>query len=141
MIRKATLKDLNEIINIENESFNIHDRFSKEVIKYHIKKSHTYVYEYNKSIIAYLIYIPYKKSIRIYSIAVKKNYRNKKIATKLINHIINIAKKQRKKYLSLEVSVLNKIAINFYKKLGFKPIKQLKKYYHDSDGIKMIKTI
>ncbi len=43
--------------------------------------------------------------------------------------------------ITLEVSMLNKNAINLYEKLGFKKIAVRKNYYKDSDGILMLKEV
>ena len=43
--------------------------------------------------------------------------------------------------ISLEVNVLNKEAIKFYLKNGFKIVSTRKKYYGDSDGYLMVKEM
>lgn len=73
-------------------------------------------------------------------IVVGENYRNKGLATNLFNHFL-------KKYVTigdvifLEVSVLNKNAINFYKKNNFEIINTRKKYYDGVDAYVMKKVI
>ncbi len=56
----------------------------------------------------------------ITSIAVKENYRNKGIATKLLNKCFSFARDNGLSFVSLEVRLSNENAQSLYKKLGFK---------------------
>ena len=65
---------------------------------------------------------------------VDTKFRNKGIATELINYHINHLKS---KSILLEVSSKNRNAYNLYSKLGFKIINIRKNYYADSDAYVM----
>lgn len=67
------------------------------------------------------------------NIVTKKSERNKKIATQLLNYLIEFCKSNKKNLINLEVNAKNSIAINFYKKYNFKQIGLRKKYYNDVD--------
>lgn len=56
----------------------------------------------------------------IANIVVHPGYRRKGVATRLLNEVIDYAKKHDIKRLTLEVRVSNAPAIALYKKLGFK---------------------
>jgi len=73
----------------------------------------------------------------IIGIAVKKDFQHKGVGTKLINSLIDFAKKENVKSLSLEVDETNLKAINFYKKMGFVVTNIRKKYYKNNDALIM----
>lgn len=96
------------------------------------------VYEEN-SIQGVLVYQYLYDRIEIDYIVVDKDYRNRGIATKLLEFIENNYKNI--KNITLEVRESNKEAINFYLKNDFKEITKRKNYYKDEDGILMIKNL
>lgn len=137
MIIKANKTHLKDLLQIEEECFkNDCFKLSKNNFLYHIKKENILIFLCEKSVAGYIMMLTYKKSIRIYSLAVKNDFKGLKIGTKLCEELVKIAKID-KKTLSLEVRISNITAINLYKKLGFKANKILKNYYFDEDGIKM----
>ena len=69
------------------------------------------------------------------------DYRNKGIGTKLLAHLISLAINYRVINITLEVRVSNNIAINLYKKFGFREVALRKYYYGDEDGILMEKQV
>ena len=58
----------------------------------------------------------------IEDVFVDPNYRNKGIATRLLNYAIALAKEKKRKKVSLNVNITNTNAINLYKNCGFKEI-------------------
>ena len=61
------------------------------------------------------------------NIVVKKKYRHQGIGQKLLNELINLSKQTNLNVINLEVNYKNENAINLYKKLGFKIIRNKKK--------------
>ena len=142
MIILANQQTLDKIIQIEANSFKTNDRFSKSVLKYHIRQKKTYCVLNKKEVVAYMILIYYKNSVRIYSLAVDKPYRRQLFASRLLSTAYKIAKRKKKKYLSLEVNINNKDAIDLYLKYKYENMHTLKNYYHNGDNAyKMIKTL
>ena len=135
-IFKASLNDLNYILQIEQDSFNKIDRFSKNTFKYFLKHKKLWIVKINHKIVGYFILICYKKSIRIYSIAVLRKYRNKGIGSNILKFIIKFGKFLKKEKILLEVRISNK-SIKLYKKFEFKIKNILKNYYENEDGYKM----
>lgn len=74
--------------------------------------------------------------IELNYIFVKEEYRNKNIGQKLLNIML-----EHNMSITLEVSVLNENAINFYKKNNFKTISIRKNYYKGVDALLMIKEV
>ncbi|MDY0328415.1 MAG: N-acetyltransferase [Arcobacteraceae bacterium] len=142
MIRLATKKDIPNLLEIEYSVFSEFDfRLSKENFTYHQNKNHIYLVCEEDVICGYILFLEYKNSLRIYSIAIKNEYSKKGYGTMLMEFLINLAK-QKTKNLILEVKDDNQKAINLYKKLGFIVQKTLYKYYLDGkDGIKMALVI
>ena len=68
------------------------------------------------------------------NIAVLPEYRKQKIATRLLDNLLEDCKKHGTNYLMLEVRVSNQPAISLYKKLGFEETVVRKKYYKNPDG-------
>ncbi|MCK9336830.1 MAG: GNAT family N-acetyltransferase [Arcobacteraceae bacterium] len=139
MIRLATKKDIPNLLEIEYSVFSEFDfRLSKENFIYHQNKNHIYLVYEEDLICGYILFLEYKNSLRIYSIAIKDKYSKKGYGTMLVEFLINLAK-QKTKNLILEVKDDNQKAINLYNKLGFIAKKTLYQYYLDGkDGIKMV---
>ena len=124
---KASINALNIMKNID---------VNNEKVNPHLLKPNSYVT--NNKVVAFLLFNVMYEKCEIVDIFVLKEYRNKGIASKLINEITNDYTVDN---ITLEVSMLNKNAINLYEKLGFKKIAVRKNYYKDSDGILMLKEV
>lgn len=91
--------------------------------------------------IGFLDYSLIYDRIEIDNINVLEEYRNKKIGTQLLEHLIKISKEKEVKNITLEVRKSNKVARHLYKKIGFKEVAIRKYYYGDEDAILMEKVI
>ncbi|MGK7938685.1 MAG: GNAT family N-acetyltransferase [Crocosphaera sp.] len=84
-------------------------------------------------------------SLYVYILAVDSHYRKQGIGKNLMNHVKNKARKQNISSISLTVWSDNIDAIKFYKKQGFKEVKQIKVDYHPllphHGGIKLMQCI
>ena len=69
----------------------------------------------------------------ITNIVTKLDKRGNKIASNMLEKLIEIAKSRRLRCVTLEVNVHNEIAINLYKKYDFKEIGKRPKYYNNTD--------
>ena len=84
--------------------------------------------------VGYLEYKSLYDVTDIIDLYVKENYRNKGIASKLMEELI---KKVYPNRMMLEVRKHNDIAIRLYKKYDFKVINEREKYYKDDDALIM----
>ena len=91
-------------------------------------------YVINDKVIGYLDYSLIYDRMEIDNFCVLDEYRNQGIGTKLLAHLISIAISYRVINITLEVRVSNEIAINLYKKFGFREV-ALRKYYVDEGYI------
>lgn len=67
----------------------------------------------------------------ITNIAVSKKYRKTGVGSSLLNYAISYAKANSASFITLEVRESNVIAIEFYKKFGFKPQGFRKNFYEN----------
>lgn len=65
----------------------------------------------------------------IFNVAVRESYRNKGIATALINELVTYGKKNNFCFITLEVRESNLPAISLYSKFGFIKAGERKDYY------------
>ena len=91
-------------------------------------------YEEDSIIKGFIIATNISDNIEIYLVYVDEDYRQKGIATNLINSLNGDS-------ILLEVSKDNIPAYNLYKKLGFVEINVRKGYYNGTDAIVMKKVI
>ena len=65
----------------------------------------------------------------IFNVAVRESYRNKGVATSLINELVTYGKKNNFSFITLEVRESNLPAISLYSKFGFIKAGERKDYY------------
>lgn len=85
-------------------------------------------------------YIMYERA-EIININVLEEYQNQKIASKLLEYMVNECISHNVKNITLEVKKTNIKAIHLYEKFGFSKVAVRKKYYQGIDGILMEKEL
>lgn len=140
-IRLAESGDFHAVQQLEHLSFDASDRFSDRVIKYHIRKHKLYVLVDDGGVAAYCVLVFYRKSIRLYSLAVLPKKRRKGYASALIAFVVSMAAEMQKEYVTLEVADNNAGARALYEKYGFIKTRSLPGYYDTADGIRLEKRI
>ena len=147
-INELDIKDFEKCSNIWNMEKNkeLTNRFYNELLT---KNRKTFVYTKDEEYIGE-ISIVFNKNDEDYSISgirlyisriiVKKEFRGQGYGKKLMNYIIEYAKKEGYKELSLGVNLDNYIALKLYVGLGFNKIQYIGE---DSDGkyVKLIKKL
>lgn len=128
-----TINDVNIINDIANNIFN----FDIKTTTY----SKIIGYEMDNKIIGFLVYDLIYERCEIEYIAVLNEYRNKKIASQLLEYVINDCKNNNIINISLEVNVNNISAINLYKKFDFKIEAIREKYFNNDDAYLMVKEV
>ena len=121
MIRKANIDDKEDIIKLGNM---INNNFSKvyDIDNYFDKKYNViYLDIEDNEVVGMIMAIVLYETCEILNIVVKEKYRNKKIATNLMDTLISEFA-DTIEFLTLEVSVNNMPAINLYKKFGLEII-------------------
>ena len=97
-----------------------------------------FVYEAN-GILGIIVFEEIYERIELDYIIVDDNYRQRGIASKLIEYLINYASNNSISNITLEVNENNISAINLYQKYRFEVASRREKYYKDNDAILMIR--
>ena len=134
MIISAHLSQLDEIVSIENSSFE--KPWTRNQIKGDIQaniSSENWVHTLDGKVVGYIFgWIPQNK-FHLHNIAVHPDTLRKKIGKKLIKHIILIVADQKVNVILLEVSVNNVSTRKCYQSLGFVQTGIRKDYYSKGD--------
>lgn len=133
-IRKARLKDIPRMVEIENHSFT-YDLLTERNFKHHIQKANglIMVITIAEEVIGYASVLFRKGSdgAGLYSIAIHPDYRRFGYSRMLMNYLIVRLRRLGKKTFRLEVREGNDNAIRLYESLGFERSKILFDYYDD----------
>ncbi len=81
--------------------------------------NHIYIAKIKSQVYGVIDYTILSDEAYLNSIAILPKYRNQKIASNLMQNMINMCKNQNVKSISLEVRCSNHIAISFYEKFNF----------------------
>lgn len=130
-LRNADIDDLTELLINYDKSIENHFNFSSYLSNDLYSQ---YVYIINDKIVGYVLITVIDDLVEIHLLYVDNLFRNQKIGTKLMDHIID--KYSNYRFL-LEVAINNYIAIKLYENMNFKKINIRKKYYNDIDAYVM----
>lgn len=128
-ITKMLVSDLNEIKESLFQDFNNfwnYEIFKEELVN---NNSSYLVVRYNGKIVCYGGIKIVLDVADVMNIVTKKDKRNMGFGKFILNKLIDIAKEQNCKSITLEVNENNKPAIHLYEHFGFKQVGLRKKYY------------
>ncbi|MFX0049589.1 MAG: GNAT family N-acetyltransferase [Candidatus Hermodarchaeota archaeon] len=138
-IDNVTLKDLNEIYNLEKKSFK-KDAFSKDLIENLIIRN-TFFFklineEISNEIIGFIIIVQDREDrVNLVNLLIKKNNQNKGYGTHLLNYTIKKVRELHNiKSIVLNVNSKNKPAITLYQKFNFRIVQKLENYYRQKES-------
>ena len=137
-IRQFVPDDFEQILSIEQESFSDHNPFV--YINFYEFNINGFLVAVENGVIAGFVvgYQLNEKEGRIFSLAVKDEYKSRGIGTQLVHAILKIFYENSIQYAGLEVRISNVRAQKLYQRVGFVPCWIEKKYYFDGeDGIIM----
>ena len=98
------------------------------------------VAEIDKKIVGYMITCSLPDKGYVASIAIDPAYRHKGIGRVLANFTFKQLKARSIKVIELEVRISNKEGMNFWKRLGFFPLRVVPRFYNaGEDALKMRK--
>ena len=144
MIRTMTVADTDKVYRIETSSF-FRPMPKKDLVSDIEKNKHKrhFVYEKNGETVGFYIISKILDEVEIYTIAVDELYRGQKIASNMLEHLINFSREMKVSKIWLEVSTKNMPAINLYEKFGFEKIRLRKNYYSltNEDAYIMLKEL
>lgn len=124
---------LNDILKVEAECFS--DPWTEQMFKEELsgKFAHYYVAEEDSHAVGYMGMWALSGEGHITNVAVGKDYRRRGFARALIEHFIDIAKKENLEFMTLEVRASNEPAIALYRSFGFRDVGIRKKYYENTE--------
>ena len=145
--RKAKISDLDFLIELENQSFPPFQRNSKKNIRHSITSNFQEVilieagHKPFKCVGAITLF-KYKKSLRIYSVAVLPKFQNMGIGDFLLKQVNDFVSRNQLEKITLEAHAGNTRLIEWYKKREFKTVDLLEDYYSKGENaVKMEKTL
>ncbi|MFO7937147.1 MAG: GNAT family N-acetyltransferase [Kiritimatiellia bacterium] len=135
-IREACITDLDFLEELESLSFSSHRRSSRRSLRNSILSRSQLVYVAGYSHAGYpdvpvgaTVLLLYKRTVRIYSIAVLDEFRMKGYGEMILNKIIELTMREGYDKLSLEVDESDAALVEWYKKFGFEKTHSLFHYY------------
>lgn len=131
-IRKFKVRDINKILEIEEQAFP-KTAYSRDTMLHYGNslRDNFFVIEAGSEILGYIIF---DISGHVHSTAVKSAYRRKGFGRMLFMHALRHTKKR----LWLEVRSKNSVAIRFYKGLGMETVRRIPHYYGTDDALIMV---
>lgn len=128
-------EQLDEVMKIEEQAYGEHhwskDSFYGELSN---ELAHYYcAYDEENNLVGYAGSWLIIDEAHITTIAIKPEFKRKKIGEALLNKILEECYKNEIKYVTLEVRVSNTPAISLYEKYGFKSLGTRKGYYQNNN--------
>jgi len=144
-IEQAQKADLKEIFALEQLCFDA-EAFNRRQLRYLLSQARGYflVTKQEGKISSFMILLKKKKSsgLRLYSIAVNPKFRGQGLAQIMLKEAVARAAADGYKYVTLEVSEINKPAVNLYLQQGFEVFGERKAYYKNgSSALLMRKAV
>ena len=128
-IEKMTSGQLDDVYIIETECFS--HPWSKQSLEEELNNETSLflVAKEENEVIGYIGMSIVIDEGYIFNVAVREKYRNKGVATALINELVTYGKKNNFSFITLEVRESNLPAISLYSKFGFIKAGERKDYY------------
>ena len=132
-IIKMEHRHLPDILKVEAECFS--DPWTEPMFKEELsgKFAHYFVAEEDSRAVGYMGMWALSGEGHITNVAIGSEYRRRGFARALIEHFVNIAKKENLEFMTLEVRASNEPAIALYKSFGFREVGVRKKYYDNKE--------
>ncbi|WP_027854260.1 peptidase C39 family protein [Marinobacterium litorale] len=145
LIRAAQREDLNALCDLEQSCFS-GDRLSRRSLSHMLRSEHAelLVADSGAELAGYalVLYRSGTNLARLYSIAIRPQWRGKGVSGALLDSAERSARARECAFMRLEVSVNNTAAVRLYERSGFHRFGRISAYYEDgSDAWRMEKTI
>ena len=132
MIRKPNCDELNYLYELIEREFNV--KYSDNIY------TNWLICEIDNKIVGFLNYDSIYDKAEIEYIYIDPIYRNRGLATNLLNEMFKLLNEKNINIITLEVRSDNISAIMFYEKNDFKNVAVRKNYYGDTDAILMLRS-
>lgn len=131
-IRWMVRRDMIEVLQIENESFEFPWSEDDFICCLRQRNCIGMVAEYHERIAGFMIYELNKDFLHVLTLAVANDFRRQCVGTKMIEKLISKLSLQRRSRIVLQVRERNLPAQVFFRQLGFRAISILRDFYIDT---------
>lgn len=140
-IEKMKEQDLPQVIEIEHRSFPT--PFSEKLFRTELnfRVANLYAVKRGDEVVGYVDFWIVADEAHVITIAVKPECRKDGIGTKLIQFMIDEAKRKGVQLICLDVRPTNGAALKLYEKFGFGQTSVRKRYYQDNDEDAIVMTL
>lgn len=135
LVEKFTLSDLDLIKDVLETDFD--DFWNYNILKKELQNDSS-IYlccKVNSEIVGFAGISIVLDTAELNNIVIRKNKRGSGFSSLLLDSLIKIAESRGCKNFNLEVASNNIVAINLYKKFGFKQVGMRTKYYNGTDAL------
>ena len=134
LIEELKSADIPALLEIEKQEFSSpwdEEMFRQEVEHRDISRSYVVVAE--GRLVGYFVAWFFGERVHLLNIAVSSPNKRRGIGSRMLEFLIEMARREQKKVVTLEVREGNTGAISFYQRFDFEIIGKKEGYYHD-DG-------
>jgi [ribosomal protein S18]-alanine N-acetyltransferase len=131
-IRWMIRRDMNEVLQTENESFDF--AWSEEDFLRCLRQRNCIgmVAELDERVVGFMIYELHKTKLHVLNFAVAPDYRRSGIGTQMVMKLVGKLSSHRRTKITLAIRESNLAAQLFFRSQGFSASKVLRAYYEDS---------
>jgi len=141
-ITKVTPDFIEDICEIERESFS--EPYPSYILTAMAKETpETFLVAISRSkVVGYVLTLLNRDEGQVLSIAVRRDFRRKRIGSRLMAEISEVLRRRGIRRIRLEVRLSNHEAKEFYEQLGFKEKGLIRAYYRDGeDAVNMAREL
>jgi len=134
LIEKLKSTDIPALLEIEKQEFSSpwdEEMFRQEVENRDVSRS--YVVVEGKRLVGYFVSWFFGERVHLLNIAVAAPHKRKGIGSRMLKFLIDMAEREQKRVVTLEVREGNTGAISFYQGFGFEIIGKKEGYYREDD--------
>ena len=148
-IREASFADLDFLVQLESNSFSCHRKSNRRSLRTSLTSANQQVYLLEKvknshqscAIGAATVFF-YKRSLRIYSIAIHPEYRGHGMGDFLLRYIMGVAQLRGFERVTLEADANNAKLVAWYEKFSFCITEKLADYYAPGEpAVRMVNPL
>ncbi|HEU4365508.1 MAG TPA: ribosomal protein S18-alanine N-acetyltransferase [Candidatus Krumholzibacteria bacterium] len=142
VIDQLELMHIPDVLRIERELFPApwtEGMFLQEIEEKWLSRS--FVGTVDKVVAGYIVAWLLRDEVHILNLAIGRAFQRRGYARRLLVHMIDIAKSEKSRLITLEVRVSNTPAKLLYHTMGFAPVGIRRRYYHDNNEDALVMTL
>jgi ribosomal-protein-alanine N-acetyltransferase len=132
-IRWMIRRDLPEVLEIENESFECVWNEQDFINVLQTTNCIGMVAEIGDKIVGYMIYKLHQRSLELINFAVAPSHRRRAIGSSMVNKLVSKLSLNRRKRISLNIRESNLVGQKFFKSMKSKAVNILRNFYENTN--------